>query len=88
MERFDETKAGARFLASGASRETSREVMEAIAFFARNFDEADAIWNGDAIGKACTLLGIWEHATNNGTDKNADLCWGDSGEDWAAEFVM
>jgi len=43
MTNFSDTDAGAEFIASGASRETSPEIMEAIAFFARNGKEADAI---------------------------------------------
>ena len=85
MTKFSETDAGAAFIASGASRETSAEVMEAIAFFARDLTEAEAIWNGD-MGRACDFLDIWEHATSNGA-KNVNLCWGDSGEAWASEFA-
>lgn len=84
MTMFIETDAGAAFIDSAASRETSREVMEAIAFFARDEAEAEAFWNGDFAGRV-DFLSIWEKATNNGSN-SVDLCWGDAGEDWADQF--
>lgn len=85
MTKFNETQAAADFIASADSRETSREVMQAIAFFARDEAEAEAIWNGDAIDVACTLLDIWENATNNGAN-DVNLNWGVNGDSWAVEF--
>lgn len=86
MTKFNETPAGRAFIASADSRETSVEVMKAIAFFARDEAEAEAIWNGDAIDIACTMLDIWEHATSNGA-RDVNLCWGVEGERWADEFA-
>lgn len=74
------------FIATAASRETSTEVMRAIAHFARDAAEAEAIWNGDALGVACNLIDIWEHATSNGAN-DVDLSWGADGDRWAAEFA-
>lgn len=85
MPNFCDTDDAAEFIASAASRETSTEVMEAIAFFARDAKEADDIWNGDFLG-AVDLLSIWEHATNNG-QRDVDLSWGASGEEWAEGFA-
>lgn len=86
MTNFRDTDEAAKFIETGASRETSTEVMEAIAFFARDLTEAEAIWSGDAIGKACTMQDIWENATSNGAN-DVNLCWGDAGETWAEEFA-
>ena len=85
MTRFYETDAAAEFIASGESRETSKAVMEAIAFFARDLDEAERIWE-DGFGVDCEPLNIWEHATSNGT-RDVDLFWGASGDAWANEFA-
>lgn len=85
MTKFNQTDAGAAFIASGPSRETSTEVMEAIAFFARDANEAENFWNGDFNGQI-DFLSIWENATSNGA-KDADLIWGDAGDCWADEFA-
>ncbi len=85
MTKFNETAQGLKFIESADSRETSRDVMEAIAFFARNENEAIAIWEGDAIDAACTLRDIWGHATSNGVN-DVNLCWGMEGERWADQF--
>lgn len=76
MTAFRETDAAAEFIASADSRETSREVMQAIAFFARDAAEAEALWNGDGFGQFANLSGIWEHATGNGRISDEDLFWG------------
>jgi hypothetical protein len=86
VTKFANTDLGAEFIASGASRETSVAVMEAIAFFARDEKEAEEFWNGDFAGRV-DFLSIWENASNNG-QSNAELHWGDIGEHWADEFVM
>lgn len=85
MTAFRHTDDAQAFIASGNSRETSAAVMEAIVFFARDAAEAEAIWTGDAIGVACTMLDIWEHATHNGS-REVDLCWGAAGEQWLNEL--
>ena len=87
MTQFNETEAARKFIASADSRETSREVMTAIAFFARDEAEAENIWNGDAIDIACSLTDIWEHATSNGT-RDANLCWGETGGAWAVSRTL
>ncbi len=76
MTAFRDTDAAAAFVASADSRETSRKVMEAIAFFARNEAEAEAVWQGDGLGQVCHLSDVWEHATGNGRDDDNDLFWG------------
>jgi hypothetical protein len=76
MNNFGRTEAGAAFIATAARRETSEEIMEAIAFFARNEDEAVAIWQGDGLGRIADLIGVWEHATGNGRIDDNDLTWG------------
>lgn len=85
MTKFNETAAGSAFIATAASRKTSVEIMSAIAFFARDAAEAQAIWDGSAIGKSCTMLDIWENATNNGRIDADELCWGAAGSQWFAE---
>ena len=87
MTKFNETDDGLAFIATANSRETSTEIMKAIAFFARDKAEAEAIWEGDAIGKACTMLDIWENATGNGRLDADDLCWGAAGSKWFADAV-
>ncbi len=76
MTKFNETEAGAAFIASGDSRETSPEIMRAIAFFARDEKEAVALWEGDGFGRVANLSDIWEHATGNGRIDDNDLMWG------------
>lgn len=77
MERFADTDAGRAFVATADSRRTSPEVMEAIAFFARDEAEAVSLWDGDAIGTVAHLSDIWEHATGNGRISDEDLLWSD-----------
>lgn len=84
MEKFIDTDAGAKFIASGASRETSREIMEAIAFFARDPKEAESLWQGDGIGIIASPADIWEHVTRNGLRDAREFTWGTAGADWCA----
>lgn len=76
MTNYIETPAGEAFIATAESRETSREIMEAIAFFARNDAEAAALWEGDGIGTVADLTDVWERATGNGLIDDAGLMWG------------
>jgi len=76
MTAFRETDEAAAFIASANSRETSPEVMQAIAFFARNISEAEALWQGDGIDRIAGATDIWEHATDNGRIDSAGLFWG------------
>jgi hypothetical protein len=64
------------FIATAASRETSTEIMEAIAFFARTGAEASALWEGYGIGRVANLIDIWERATGNGNVSDEELFWG------------
>ena len=76
MTKFNETDAAAAFIATANSRETSKEVMEAIAFFARDEAEAVALWEGSGIGVVANLSDVWERATDNGRDDDEELMWG------------
>jgi hypothetical protein len=76
MPHFNETAAGQDFIASAASRETSPEIMEAIAYFARNTNEAEALWNGDGFGSVCHPSDLWERVTKNGMINADEFCWG------------
>ena len=76
MTKFIETEAGAAFIATADSRETSTEVMKAIAFFARDEKEAVALWEGDGLGRVAHLGDVWENATGNGRIDDNDLFWG------------
>lgn len=78
MTRFNETVEGKSFIATGDSRETSREIMEALAFFAQDAAEAEAFWNGD-FGDKIDYVSIWEHATNNGALDGYEMFWGAGG---------
>lgn len=82
MTKYNETEAGASFIASADSRETSREIMEAIAFFARDEKEAEALWNGDGFGVVCHPSDLWEHVTGNGQREASEYFWGASGNRW------
>lgn len=70
------------FIESAASRETSKEIMEACLWLARN-NEADAvrIWEEPTEAE---LLSIWERTTKNGLISADEFCWGAAGSDWAA----
>ena len=75
MTAFIDTEAGAAFIATADSRYTSAEVMRAIAFFARNEAEAEALWEGDE--RIAKFSDVWEHATGNGLIDDNTLMWGD-----------
>lgn len=76
MTHFADTPAAADFIATADSRETSPELMDAIAFFARNEAEAVALWEGDGIGVAATMTDVWERATGNGREDDTQIMWG------------
>lgn len=76
MTNFRDTDSAAAFVETASSRETSTEIMTAIAFFARNEVEAVALWDGDGIGVVANLSDIWENATNNGARDDTQLLWG------------
>jgi len=82
MTKFNETDDGVAFIVSAASRETDIAIMEAIAFFARNTTEAEALWNGDGFGTVCNVSDLWERVTNNGMHDAEDFCWGAAGSKW------
>ena len=75
MTNFRDTAAGAEFVATADSRESSPRVMAAIAFFARDISEAEALWSGDGIGRVANVLDVWENATNNGAMDDTELFW-------------
>jgi hypothetical protein len=72
----------ADFIATADSRETSPEIMEAIAFFARNKAEAEALWNGGGLGKICNPHDLWERVTKNGLRDADEFFWGAAGNGW------
>ena len=80
--KFCETDEGRAFINSADDRETSPEIMEAIAFFAKNTREAEALWNGEGLGEIATLMDIWERVTGNGFRESGDYVWGGAGSDW------
>ena len=82
MTKFNETAEAAAFIATADSRETSPEVMKAIAFFARDINEAEALWNGDGFGVVCHVSDFWENVTNNGQMDATEFCWGAAGRNW------
>jgi hypothetical protein len=87
MTAFIDTDAGEDFVASASSRETSIAIMKAIAFFAHDEEEAEALWNGDGLGRICHLSDIWEHVTNNGLTHAEDYFWGASGNAWYTSLL-
>lgn len=75
-----------RFLDTTESRETSRELMEAILKVA-NGDEQEAvrIWEDPTEAE---IVAIVESVTNNGLRGEPwDYCWGDSGAEWSLLYV-
>lgn len=76
MTNFNETEAAENFIASADSRETSREIMEAIVFFARSEGEAVALWEGGGLGVVANIIDVWERATGNGRLDDTCLMWG------------
>jgi hypothetical protein len=82
-DKWNTTDESDEFIASSDSRETSPEIMRAIAFFATNLEEAEAIWAEPEATGLCTMTDIWEHATGNGhKGDGSDLCWGAAGSRW------
>ena len=82
MAKFYETAEAAAFIATADNRETSREIMEAIAFFARDINEAEDLWDGDGFGVICHPSDIWERVTGNGRTEATDYAWGVAGKNW------
>jgi hypothetical protein len=82
MIKWSETNEATAFIHTGATRETSTEIMEAIAFFAKTLDEAESLWRGDGFGTICHPADIWEHVTKNGLRDASEFCWGSSGTTW------
>ena len=76
MTKFNETQAADDFIATHDSRETSPEVMAAIAFFAADLAEAETLWADGRIGADDFAIPIWEYATNNGQSADETLFWG------------
>jgi hypothetical protein len=70
-----DTCAASEWRATADSRETSHEVMAAIAFLASDMAEAEAVWNGD-MGGICYPSDVWESATRNGNIDPTTLYWG------------
>jgi hypothetical protein len=85
MTKFLDTAEGKAFIASAASRQTSPEIMETIAFFARDLAEAEALWDGAGIGRYASMLDIWERVTSNGLHDPSDFHWGAAGSGWYTE---
>ena len=84
MIKFFETAEGESFIASAGARETSVEIMKAIAGFARNLDEAESLWAGDGVGRVATIVDLIEVVTNNGRrGEPSDYVWGAAGSSWA-----
>jgi len=82
MSRFAESEEGLAFIASAESRETSPEIMQAIAFFARDAEEAETVWQGDGFGVVCLRTDLWERVTGNGNRPAEDFVWGAAGAGW------
>jgi hypothetical protein len=81
MINWHESDEARAFILTGDTRETSVEVMQAIAFFADNLAEAESIWHGDFLGKTDDLA-LWEKASNNGLIADEKLFWGTAGNRW------
>ena len=82
MTKWNETQEAADFIATADSRETSREIMEAIAFFSRDAREAVALWEGDGFERVCHPSDLWERVTANGLRDADEFVWGAAGNRW------
>lgn len=69
------------FIDTADSRNTSREIMEAIRAIAGGDTAAILMWNEPTHEQT---LAVWERVTNNGQRDSTDYCWGASGSAWAA----
>ena len=69
------------FIETADSRETSREIMEAIRAVAGSETAAVRVWEAPSYEEA---LAVWERVTNNGNTDSTDFCWGAAGSAWAA----
>ena len=83
MMRWRDTPEADAFVASADSRETSPEILRAIAWFADSLDEANACWEDPDRSGVATVLDIWERVTGNGRRPAEDYCWGAAGSRWA-----
>jgi hypothetical protein len=98
MTKFNDTDAGQDFIDSADARNTSPEVMKAIAFFARDAAEAERLWMGDGLadgtrlpipaGTITTAAQLIEAATGNGRIDPATLFWGDKPLDRAVRDLL
>ena len=79
MTLFRDTDAAAEFIATADSRNTSPEVMKAIAYFANTPEIAVTIWDsgGCMFGWGYLIDHIIIKATDDDRIHPADLHWGD-----------
>ena len=77
MALFCDTVDGAAFIATADSRNTSPEVMQAIAFVANSAAEAVAVWEGADHDPLYSDSDFYAIATENGRLNGADLRWSD-----------
>ena len=80
---FSNSEAGEAFIATSAARETSPQIMEAIASMSATREDAEYTWDNG--------IGGWDResahafvcrATRDGTISTDDLVWGAAGTDW------
>lgn len=72
------------FLRSGASRETSQEIIDAIWIVAGEKEqEAERVWEDPTEAEA---IAIWERVTGNGRRDASEFCWGKAASRWADEL--
>lgn len=61
------------------SRETSVEIMQAIAEISRSYSDAVRIWENPTNPE---LVAIFERVTKNGLIDSTEFCWGVNGSNW------
>lgn len=86
MSKFNETDAAIEFIKSADSRETSKEIMGSIVFFANDLGEAEFIWTEGRLpgcAAADSIAAIKENVTKNGKHEASDFFWGAAGKEWA-----
>lgn len=83
MIHFSDTQDALDFIGTADSRETSPQIMEAIASHSANTAEAVTIWeNGIDNWDSSAQLNFLERATGNGRVPARALMWGAAGSNW------
>lgn len=83
---FRHTDEAQDFINSADSRETSREIMEAIIAFSNDLADAEYIWEEGLVNfNENARFHFINTATRDGRLETADLYWGAAGNKWTED---